>query len=52
MQSLECMMGYNSVSPAEHAATIRDLMHASLLGSRKRPRDYSQPDTGLASHLP
>lgn len=39
MQSLECMMGYNSVSPAEHAATIRDLMHASLLGSRKRPRE-------------
>ena len=43
MESLECMMGYNSVSPAEHAATICNLMHSSLQVplqvSRKRPRE-------------
>ena len=31
IESLECMMGYNSVNPAEHAATIRNLMHSALM---------------------
>ena len=29
--SLECMMGYNDVDPSEHAKTIRNLMHSSLM---------------------
>lgn len=35
MQSLECMMGYNDCNPADHAATISELMHSSLSLKRK-----------------